>query len=76
MEWESVTLFFYSDPSGTTNEEKVTAAWSKGRRLFSFHSLGGKGMEYSMLIIDAPLAISVQQQTQGEKKPVYSTSAV
>lgn len=32
-------------------------------------------MEYSMLIIDAPLAISVQQQTQG-KKPVYSTSAV
>lgn len=29
-----------------------------------------------MLIIDAPLAISVQQQTQGKNKPVYSTSAV
>lgn len=74
MEWESVTLFFLSDLPRTTNKEKVTAAWSK-ERLFSFHSLGGKGMEYSMLIIDAPLAISVQQQTQGEK-PVYSTSAV
>lgn len=56
-----------------TKEEKVTAAWSKERRLFSFQSLGGKGMGYLMLIIDAPLAVSVQQQTQGEK-PVYSSA--
>lgn len=32
---------------------------------------GGEGMEYSMLRIDAPLAISVQQQTQGKTSVQY-----
>lgn len=69
MERESDT--FLSDPFRITKEEKGTAAWSKGR-LFSFHSLGGReGMEYSMLRIDAPLAISVQQQTQGKTSVQY-----
>lgn len=73
MERKSDT--FLSDPFRITKEEKGTAAWSKEGFSHSIHweggREGGEGMEYSMLRIDAPLAISVQQQTQGKTSVQY-----
>lgn len=45
--------FSLSDPVGTTNEEKVTAAWQR-KKAFLIPLTGRGGMEYSMLIVDAP----------------------